>query len=55
MELFCLHPCIGYGKNDFLRNLPIYMEKTVLGNTKQRNYVDTDKIETLKQMMEIYI
>ncbi|MCX5807582.1 MAG: radical SAM protein [Proteobacteria bacterium] len=51
----CNNPCIGYGKDDFLRDLPIYMEKTVLGNLKQKNHVDTDKIETLKQMMEIYI
>jgi radical SAM protein with 4Fe4S-binding SPASM domain len=48
----CNNPCNGAGKDDFVKNIPLYMEKTVLGKFSKKE-IEFDK-NFLEKELEKY-
>lgn len=50
----CNNPSLGCGREDFLNDLPVYMEKTVFGKLNKPRGWNTDRMEQLQKIMESY-
>jgi len=48
----CNNPCIGCGRDDFLKDIPVYMEKTVIGKLAKSREYDLKKIQKIGETLE---
>jgi len=49
----CNNPNLGCGKDDFINDIPVYMEKTVIGKLIKTKYFDKTKLYNLEKVISL--